>query len=124
MAFDSASRKTILFGGASINGEPLNDIWEWIDQVWTQVVDIGPSPRGFHTMRYDSHRHEIILFGGFDGSIYTADTWEWDGTEWKQVADIGPSNRASPSMVYDSSKKEMLLFGVSIKQTILETRGQ
>jgi hypothetical protein len=33
MAFDSASRKIILFGGASINGEPLNNTWEWIDQV-------------------------------------------------------------------------------------------
>jgi hypothetical protein len=43
IAFDSNSRKTIVFGGTSINFELRNDTWEWIDQIWTQIADTEPS---------------------------------------------------------------------------------
>ena len=38
MAYDSASKKVTLFGGASSAGL-FNDTWEWADQLWTQVAD-------------------------------------------------------------------------------------
>jgi hypothetical protein len=88
MAFDSDSRKTIVFGGTAINFELRNDTWKWIDQVWTQIADTGPSPRTQHKMVYDSHRDKILLFGGFDGSGYKDDTWQYDGNEWVQIHKI------------------------------------
>jgi hypothetical protein len=54
MAYDSDSKKVILFGGGSLDGGLFNDTWEWDDQLWTQVADTGPSPRGLHKMVYDS----------------------------------------------------------------------
>jgi hypothetical protein len=110
MAYDSASKKTILFGGISLNGEFFNDTWEWKDQLWTQVADMGPSRAG-HSMDYDSDRAKMVLFGGADATSPKGDTWEWDGNEWIQIADTGPANRVFHSMTYDSSKKEILLFG-------------
>ena len=91
IAYDSASKKVTLFGGASLDGGIFNDTWEWNDQLWTQVADNGPSPRAFHKMVYDSKNSKMILFGGSDNTLYKNDTWEWDGNEWTQVADTGPS---------------------------------
>jgi Galactose oxidase, central domain len=110
MAYDSHSRRVILFGGANEQVEIQNDTWEWVDQFWIQVADTGPL-RGGHDMAHDSKRDRIVLFGGTDNVLYKNDTWEWDGNEWVQVADTGPSNRTFHSMVYDTSEKEMLLFG-------------
>ncbi len=110
MAYDSASRKTIIFGG--FDGSTYQaDTWEWIDQIWTQVAEIGPSLRNLHRMVYDSHRGKLILFGGGDDTSFKNDTWEWDGIKWTQVANTGPSPRGGHAMVYDSSNKEILLFG-------------
>ena len=39
MAFDSARKVTVLFGGGSYNG----DTWEWNGSAWTQRVVSGPS---------------------------------------------------------------------------------
>jgi len=110
MAYDSASKKTILFGGISLNGEFFNDTWEWEDQLWTQVADMGPSRAG-HSMDYDSDRAKMVLFGGLDANGYKNDTWEWDGNEWIQIADTGPSPRLGHSMDYDSDRSKMVLFG-------------
>ena len=86
----------------------VDEIWRW-----TQVADIGPSPRALHSMVYNSSSNKVVLFGGFDNDGPFNDTWEWDGIQWTQVANVGPSVRSYQSMVYDFSKKEIILFGGS-----------
>ena len=69
MAYDPVRQKTVLFGGEVLQrapGDPqyLADTWEWDGQYWSQVSDIGPSPRILHRFAYDSARNRIVLFGG------------------------------------------------------------
>jgi hypothetical protein len=69
MAFDSARGRIVLFGGEGygVGGtSQFNDTWEWDGDIWTQVSDIGPSPRQFHAMAYDTKRQRLVLFGSID----------------------------------------------------------
>jgi len=80
--------------------------------LWSQKQDIGPLPRGYHAMSYDSHQQQTLLFGGVSfNNEYLSDTWEWDGDAWTQVADTGPSLRAFTSMTFDSKRNRTVLFG-------------
>src|SRR5215217_4252234 len=86
--------------------------------LWTQKEDIGPSPRGGHTMAYEAARQRVVLFGGFGlatpgATTYSnlGDTWVWDGGAWTQVADTGPDPRFLHGMVYDDSRQRVVLFG-------------
>jgi hypothetical protein len=76
--------------------------------LWTQKQDIGPGPRHFHAMAYDTSRKRVVLFGG---STEDEGTWEWDGSVWTQVADMGPSPRQSTAVAYDGTRKRLVLFG-------------
>jgi hypothetical protein len=115
VAFDSERGKLVLFGGL-VNGEAVNDTWEWDGELWTQVADTGPSPRAYHGIAFDQVGRGVFLFGGadranLDGRSYLGDTWRWDGTSWIQVADTGPSPRQAPAMATDPVRKRVVLFG-------------
>lgn len=43
-----------------------------------------PSARVDAAMAYDEIRHQVVLFGGFDGELRN-DTWLWDGEKWTLV---------------------------------------
>jgi hypothetical protein len=118
MAFDSARARVVLFGGEGygVGGtSQFNDTWEWDGDIWTQVSDMGPSPRQFHAMAYDTKRQRLVLFGGMVGTGLTAsrlgDTWEWNGEYWTQMADTGPSARLSSAMAYDIGIHRVVLQG-------------
>src|SRR5215208_1976767 len=85
--------------------------------LWTQKEDIGPSPRGGHTMAYEAARQRVVLFGGYGSTPPFGDTWEWDGTEWTQIADTGPSERFVPAMAFDRSRECQVLFGGYFQET-------
>jgi hypothetical protein len=78
MSFDGT--QSILFGGQSshlaADGSPLGDTWSWDGTFWTQRQDIGPKPRTFHAMAFDSTRKKTVMFGGITPSGDVADTWE------------------------------------------------
>jgi len=92
MTFDGSS--TLLFGGidpfADANGSPnlFGLTWEWDGEHWVERQDIGPAPRWGHAVAFDSHRRQVVLFGG--GAVGPADpsapehllgdTWEVPGT--------------------------------------------
>jgi len=86
MAYDSARRKVIRFGGR-FAGKPLGDTWEYDGKKWAPLTPSGPPPRNHTAMVYDSKRKTMVLFGGHDfglreGVNVFGDTWEWDGDEW------------------------------------------
>jgi hypothetical protein len=63
-------------------------------------------------MAYDSATHQIVLFGGSDGTGYLGDTWTWNGTAWSLFSSTGgPSARADASMAYDAATQQIVLFG-------------
>ncbi len=111
----------MLFGGDTLAGTLLGDTWEWDGVSWTQVQDIGPSPRAFHSMAHDSARGRSVLFGGLAQAGEMGDTWEWDGENWTQVSDIGPSKRTHHAMAYDSSRQRVVLFGGGLTTRLGDT---
>ncbi len=149
MAYDSARRVTVLFGGqTNFNGTfPFNDLWEWDGERWTlrmpgtrtngwtNVPALGwrvshrerPVQRAHHGMAYDSRRGRVVIFGGQaldpGGNVPTLnDLWEWDGTQWYFRATNGPIPRVYGAMAYDERRGRTVLFGgQSIGQGLPDT---
>lgn len=113
MAYDSARRRVVLFGGRDSTGTDFDDTWEWDGSGWTLASESGPLARNAHAMAYDSARGRTVLFGGFNyGSLtYLGDTWEWDGNNWVDRTTSGPSLRGAHAMAYDSARQRVILFG-------------
>ena len=113
MAYDSARKQVVLFGGEAAAAGTFGDTWIWDGDNWTQVADIGPSPRAGHAMAYDQQRARIVLFGGQTPDGRAGDTWEWDGADWTQIANAGPSGRTNHALAYHSGRQRVTLFGGS-----------
>ena len=65
-------------------------------------------------MAFDSINNQLILFGGFNGSVTLNDTWNWDGTNWVQLLDgstNSPPARSIATMAFGSTVNQMILFG-------------
>jgi hypothetical protein len=122
LAFDTNRSRVVLFGGnAQVPGTTpgtalADDTWEWDGDNWTQVNDIGPSPRHMLAMAFDRKRNRLVLFGGLTGSAGMGDTWEWDGQDWTQVSETGPKARILHAMVFDSSKNVVTLYGGQLQE--------
>jgi len=79
MAYDSARKRVVLFGGANVAGQDLGDTWEWDGVEWTQVATTGPASRDATAMAYDKARSKVVLFAGEVHGVIQQDTWEWTG---------------------------------------------
>jgi hypothetical protein len=113
MAFDPIRRKTVLYGGTTLDSGYAHDTWEWDGQYWTQVSDMGPPARANHAMAWDANLSRVILFGckHVGMSVPFADTWEWDGESWTQLTDEGPGGRFAFALATFTSRKRIVLFG-------------
>jgi hypothetical protein len=110
MAYDSARRVTVLFGGntaAGYNGET----WEWNGDTWTQRTAPGPAARAGAAMTFDSNRNVVVLFGGHNSTTYFPDTWEYNGVSWTVRPVGGVSPRTAAEMTFDSERNVCVLFG-------------
>jgi hypothetical protein len=81
MAYDSARKRVVLFGGLANEGGASalkGDTWTWDGALWEQLEDMGPSPRQGAAMAYDRDRDRMVLFGGttFKPGGDCRDTWE------------------------------------------------
>jgi len=125
MAYDAASQKVVLFGGA-VNYTDTNDTWTWDGSNWTQVVSpTSPLPRQWHSMAFDAVHNELVLFGGaLWGTVPTfySDTWVWDGSKWQQkLSDTPPAARASHVLAYDPALQAVVMVGGSGGKQITDT---
>lgn len=116
MAYDSARRVVVLFGGQSNlarSSHHLDDTWEWDGSRWRRLnLPTSPSPRRHHAMVYDEARKVIVLFGGQDHSSRLPDTWEFDGTAWRLRHVMGTNqDRFSVAMSYDPRRRRVMRFG-------------
>jgi hypothetical protein len=63
---------------------------------------------------YDPPRHELVLFGGDNGSTVFGETWTRKNGTWTlQHPARSPSPRTGAAMVYDAATRQLLLFGGS-----------
>lgn len=123
MAYDTARRIGILFGGGSV-ALHRSDTWEWMSTggprgtgAWRLRHIDGPSARAGHGMVYDSDRGKAVLFGGqYQSFLFHDDTWEYDGSAWTRRDVAGPSARFGHAMAYDSGRRRTVLFGGAIEQ--------
>jgi hypothetical protein len=128
MAYDSDHDRIIVFGGA-LGGDRRGDTWayDFNGNTWTLLDSgLGPSPRGFPGLVYDSCAQRLITFGGVGpgpGDLTNGETWsyEYAANKWTQLdPGVGPSARAWHWMVYvwkgshedcDDGRGRTLLFG-------------
>ena len=117
LAFDEANRRLLLFGGRSLNGLPLADLWAFDPAAnsWTLLDPgdgSGPSARMAHTLTYDPVTQAVLLFGGSDQEeIPFADSWTYQ-TGWVEQASPTPF----PSQSYhhlsaNPTDQTLILFG-------------
>ncbi len=82
MAYDPDSGTLVLFGGFRDVGDQvvyLNDTWLFDGNTWTDVTrNAAPPVRAAAGMAFDAVTHEIVLFGGYNGSRWLGDTWTFD----------------------------------------------
>ena len=116
MVYDSARRRTVLFGGQTYVGSWwvwLNQTWEYDGSTWIQRSPaVSPPARVNHRMAYDSARRRVVLFGGVGLAGEVNDTWEWDGNNWMQRNPArSPPSRSRHAMAYDPVRQRTVLFG-------------
>ena len=78
MAYDAATRTTVLFGGRTGGGAPLRDTWTWDGSTWTKRAPAtSPPARENAPMAYDAATGNVVMFAGYGGSDWLGDTWTW-----------------------------------------------
>jgi hypothetical protein len=105
MVFDNVRGRTVLFCYPS-------GVYEWDGVAWALGAGGGPPSRARAALAYDSHRKQVVMFGGYTTGQYYADTWEYNGANWIQrFSGLAPAPQASHAMVYDSQRARTVLFG-------------
>ncbi len=133
LAHDPTRNRLVLFGGH--DGSYTGETWEWNGSGWSMVCDTaatcyGPTPRGRHSMVWDTQRERVVLFGGAVGGLFTFDdeVWEWDGVRWRCQYDSdvamrfpAPPPRRYHSMAFDPDRERVVLFGGSDSSMLDDT---
>jgi hypothetical protein len=124
--YDSHARAFILFGGlfgGASATEVFGGLWRWRGG-WHRSDAVGPDPRTFPALAYDSASDAVVLFGGsrvlFGDSTrppaMLADTWIFRRNEWDR-APGGPSPRTESAVAYDPRRRRTVLFGGRFSST-------
>jgi hypothetical protein len=120
MAYDSARRVIVLFGGRiiaeGVSDDYGSDTWEWHGTAWALRGTNGPPGRVQHAMVYDSARGVTLLLGGYaEVERERHDTWEWDGTTWTVRTapglEVGSWGLGGYVAEYDNARDVTVAFG-------------
>ena len=118
LSFDHAGGFTVLFGGASAGGAPLNDTWGYTQAGWqnnTSRAGSAPTARWGAGFVWDEADGYALLFGGSSGAAGPLnDTWEYVGAHWAKVAVLSPASppaRSGPFLSYFGITSTAVLFG-------------
>lgn len=118
MAYDPVSQKVVLFGGYEVvNGAVVyvDDTWTFDGTTWTQVATrSAPSPRTSASMAFDAVTGELVLFGGYNGTLRLGDTWTFDGSRMRWRAErpkVSPVAVTGPMAFQDPGTGHACVFG-------------
>lgn len=109
LAYDDASQRVLMFGGAQGYG----DLWVRESGDWRMIVPGQVSspthPGGIWDTHivFDAARNELLLCGG----LVPMQFWRQTGAAWQPLTVAGVSNRRDPGLVYDGTAQRVLLFG-------------
>lgn len=108
--------RMVLFGGfnsPSASGTEYGDVWEWDGTDWIEVpTTMGPSRRDSHALVFDENLGEVLLIGGWDGSVSLNDVWSWNGTRWQLLQFAAPfSPRCSLNVAWDPVRRRVVIAG-------------
>lgn len=120
IAYDSYLNAVVLYGGQSSGSTFLGDTWEFSPVTgWSQWHTatgslFGPPARAGAMMAYDAGDNYVLLFGGYNGSIYLGETWTWDGNTWTQLTlTPSPPGREWGTLTWYPNIGALVLFGGS-----------
>lgn len=115
MAYDPNDNTILLFGGRTITGSLLADLWRFDPNTvtWTEINDTGPSARFGHSLAYFPEIEAFVLVGGTDdgGDTILDDTWHYlSGTGWIEANPVNtPPAVVYHVVVYDGSREAVIL---------------
>jgi hypothetical protein len=113
----------ILFGGASAQGVPLNDVLTLPlapGHGWSQLTVVGtpPSPRYGACAIYDPARDRVLIYGGGNNApgVRYDDLWELSLSgvpTWTRrfPGGLAPSGKFFPTAILDPVRGRMVMFG-------------
>jgi hypothetical protein len=116
---DALNRRMVLFGGTG-TANYRNDVWflPLDGGDWTSAGTLDPVPggRANHGAIYDPIGQRMIVFGGYNSTIYLNDVWALSlagAPAWTQLAPLGtpPSVRSGLTAIHDPDGQRMLVFG-------------
>lgn len=114
-AYDGASQRVLMFGGASQSIGELNDTWAWDGATWTRVgFGSAPAAREYGLLAYVPQVHATVLYGGAaaQGATSLGDVWLWNGSNWSELAaSVPPSFRSLGAAVFNSFTSTFVVFG-------------
>ena len=125
MVFDESRGEAVLFGGYD-GASYFSDHFTWRGSTgsWTRISSPAgaagwPTGRQYHAATYDSHRHQVVVFGGASvDSLRMRDLWIWSCAERRwlfatpfPVRADWPAGRSEHAMAYDSDRRRVVLFG-------------
>lgn len=117
LVYNASSGGVFLFGGVGAPNDGYQpkyaDTWEFKNDTWRKLSDVGPPPRSRHAMAYDKKRKRVVLYGGENDGGPLGDLWEWDGGSWKELTFSGPNpgTRYVHAMAYDEYRSVIVLYG-------------
>ncbi len=110
MVYDKAKGEVILFGGQAEDQVPNNETWSWNGEAWNSVSKIGPRSRAHFGFEYDPIHEQILLYGGYTGSVFD-DFWAWKDNAWKEIDSSGLGTLSHFGMAYDANANTLVIFG-------------
>jgi hypothetical protein len=122
--YDALRDRLVVFGGDSMNGEFLDDLWvlEFANGgTWRQIPPSSPQPTGrwSHGVTFDGVRNVMWMFGGETSMGTSNELWRLDLSPldpvWQLVTTYGikPTERPNPILVFDAMRNRLLLAGGS-----------
>jgi hypothetical protein len=113
LAFDEASRRTILFGGnTGAAASWTSETWAWNGSSWTELSTSDPPPP-LEDPRFASGPGELTLFG-VDRATREIQVWGFSGSSWSRrdpSPAARPEVRFGSAVAYDDATGEAVLFG-------------
>jgi hypothetical protein len=119
LAYDDNSKKLVLFGGVTGNGQALGDTWTWDGQQWQRAESIsGATATNVDQplMIFDDATHQLLLVAfAYNGEKARMRTWSWSGQSWDELHPAHDPSMPANALIAESA----LGYDVDARQAVL-----